>query len=123
MLLIRDFIISHFSQSQRSKGKSEKKKLPPLENLSRYTELLHDLPSKISSAYPGFRMRLYHNVTMDAASDSFQILCDLFCKYPHVDLCDVREISELRRGSEGELFIKVICTASLASFQFISLLF
>ena len=48
----------------------------------------------MSEYYPGWRMRIYHNVTTDQA-DQAQYLCDLVCKNPSLDLCDVRTVPEL----------------------------
>ena len=82
------------------------------ETLSRYTELLPTLAARIQTVYPGFRMRIYHNLTADQPSQSFDALCDLYCQYPHVDLCDVRDLPGIvplpdrvkRKGEYGLLF-------------------
>ena len=46
--------------------------------------------------YPGWRMRIYHNVT-SAQADQAEFLCQLECDHPSLDLCDVRRIPELAR--------------------------
>ena len=46
--------------------------------------------------YPGWRMRIYHNVTED--DHVFPLLCQLFCSHSHVDTCDTRQLP-----SEGDL--------------------
>ena len=58
---------------------------------ARYAELLQHLARTISSLYPGWRMRIYHNVT-DDQPQVLTRLCRLYCNNPHVDLCDARSL-------------------------------
>ena len=51
--------------------------------------LLPELVSKVSTSYPGFRVRVYHNVTDPAAG---RALCQRHCAHAHLDLCDVSEV-------------------------------
>ena len=55
----------------------------------------------MKSLYPGWRMRIYHNVTSGQA-DQAEFLCQLECDHPSLDLCDVRRIPELARHQELE---------------------
>ena len=59
----------------------------PTEYEERYTELLPTLAGRIHEAYPGWRMRVYHNVT--ASGSVGRGLCRLHCRFPHVDVCNV----------------------------------
>ena len=61
-----------------------------------YYSLLEPLAVNISRLYPGWRMRIYHNVTED--DEVFPHMCDLYCRYPHVDTCDMRH-----HPTEGDL--------------------
>ena len=61
------------------------------------------------SFYPGWRMRIYHNVTSDQTLVKYLILviwivfldynqvlnrlCKLYCTFDHVDFCDTRQYS------------------------------
>jgi len=56
--------------------------------------LVDDLLKDLVSLYPGWRMRIYHNVTSDQ-SDQQDFLCKLQCSYSYLDLCDVRQVPEL----------------------------
>ena len=58
---------------------------------ARYAELLQYLAATIASLYPGWRMRIYHNVT-DQQPNVIQRLCNLYCDHQHVDLCDTRRL-------------------------------
>ena len=48
----------------------------------------------LASLYPGWRMRIYHNVT-SAQADQASYLCGLACSHPSLDLCDVRALPSL----------------------------
>ena len=56
-----------------------------------YYTLLEPLAVNISQLYPGWRMRIYHNVT-DDQPQVLTRLCRLYCNNPHVDLCDARRL-------------------------------
>ena len=47
----------------------------------------------INHLYPGYIMRIYHNFTEN------QKLCELFCQNEHIDLCNVRKLGNLIKGS------------------------
>ena len=57
-------------------------------NSDQYYMLLEPLAVNISKLYPGWRMRIYHNITED--DEVFPHMCDLYCNHPHVDTCDMR---------------------------------
>ena len=42
----------------------------------------------MASLYPGWRMRIYHNVT-SAQPATLASLCSLYCGHQHVDMCDM----------------------------------
>ena len=60
----------------------------------RYLGLVEQLLKDLVDLYPGWRMRIYHNVTRDQ-EDQAQYLCQLQCQHHFLDLCDVRTIPEL----------------------------
>ena len=61
---------------------------------ARYAELLVSLARTVGSLYPGWRMRIYHNVT-SAQPAALASLCSLYCGHQHVDLCDTRRLPRL----------------------------
>ena len=68
-----------------------------------YSQPLAESASKI---YPGWRMRIYHNITDDDQmvvfkifkevlkhiAQAFSTLCNLYCDHDFVDLCDARNL-------------------------------
>ena len=60
----------------------------------RYLELLEELAVSVARMYPGWRMRIYHNVT-SAQPAALASLCSLYCGHQHVDLCDTRRLPGL----------------------------
>ena len=54
----------------------------------------------LASLYPGWRMRIYHNVT-SAQADQASYLCSLACSHPSLDLCDVRTLPSLVQHQVG----------------------
>merc|ERR1711963_468107 len=46
----------------------------------------------IQSFYPGWRMRIYHNITSDQTL-VLNRLCKLYCTFDHVDFCDTRKFA------------------------------
>ena len=66
----------------------------PLESTPRYLDLVEELARTIESLYPGWRMRIYHNVT-SAQPAALASLCSLYCGHQHVDLCDTRRLPGL----------------------------
>jgi hypothetical protein len=69
--------VSYFSRSCRSSA--------------RYAELLQTLATGARELYPGWRLRVYHNVTTEDTA-AWSRLCALYCTNPHVDLCDTRRL-------------------------------
>ena len=62
----------------------------------RYLGLVEQLLQDLVELYPGWRMRIYHNITED--DEVFPHMCDLYCNHPHVDTCDMRQ-----HPTEGDL--------------------
>ena len=58
---------------------------------ARYAELLQTLATGARELYPGWRLRVYHNVTTEDTA-AWSSLCALYCTNPHVDLCDTRRL-------------------------------
>lgn len=67
----------------------------------RYLGLVEDLLKTMVSLYPGWRMRIYHNVTTNQA-DELAFLCKLYCDYSYLDLCDVRQTPSLADHADLE---------------------
>ena len=60
----------------------------------KYFGSLHKRARTIAKVYPGFMMRIYHNVSAeDGAGTAF--LCKMVCVHAHVDLCDVTNLPTL----------------------------
>ena len=55
----------------------------------RYFSTISDKAGRIARYYPGWIMRVYHNLTKD---QEIQYLCPLRCKHSNVDLCHVEKI-------------------------------
>ena len=55
----------------------------------------------MSVLYPGWRVRIYHNVT-GSQEDQATYLCRLHCKHHLLDLCDVRDIPQLIQHQDLE---------------------
>merc|ERR1712106_1030718 len=57
----------------------------------RYAELLQPTATAIKEMYPGWRMRIYHNVTYED-SGVWSTFCKLYCANENIDFCDARDI-------------------------------
>ena len=66
----------------------------------RFQELLQPLASSAAKLYPGWRMRVYHNVTQ-GDKPAWTKLCQVYCHNEHVDLCDVHDLPAV-----GDLGVK-----------------
>ena len=58
--------------------------------------MMSSLAMSVTSLYPGWRMRIYTNVTPHDVV--FPMMCQLYCDHDHVDICDTRNLP-----SEGNL--------------------
>ena len=72
----------------------------------RYLTFLDSLLQRMTEIYPGWRMRIYHNVTQ-GQRDQADYLCNLTCTYPHLDLCDVRTIPSLAAHQDLESAVAI----------------
>lgn len=63
----------------------------PTDTEERFLELLQPLAESASKIYPGWRMRIYHNITKDDQM-AFSTFCKIYCEHDFVDLCDVRDL-------------------------------
>lgn len=64
--------------------------------MRRYHSRLHDLCLTVEKEYPGWSIRIYHNIS-DAPGHgklTHMKMCDIFCRFPHIDLCDVSALAE-----------------------------
>ncbi len=62
--------------------------------LERYSDLLNDIALSINKGYPDWVMRIYHNLTNaeGESKNTYIKMCDVFCRFSHVDLCYVPQI-------------------------------
>ena len=67
----------------------------------RYLVFLERLLQRMTELYPGWRVRIYHNVT-GGQRDQANYLCNLTCVYSHLDLCDIRKIPILAAHQDLE---------------------
>lgn len=63
----------------------------PTDTEERFLELLNPLVKEAAAIYPGWRMRIYHNVTKED-TQAFSTFCQLYCDHEFVDLCDARQL-------------------------------
>jgi len=57
----------------------------------RYYSVLRNISLTAEKWYPGWTIRIYHNA-LESDTEAFNSLCDIYCKFPHVDLCSVPEL-------------------------------
>lgn len=55
----------------------------------RYFSLLENISISVENEYPGYTIRIYHNLD---DKEGFKSLCDVFCKFGNVDLCSVNTL-------------------------------
>ncbi|XP_047493441.1 uncharacterized protein LOC125042024 [Penaeus chinensis] len=73
----------------------------------RYLSQLHGTAKDVERLYPGWVMRIYHNIT---STDVFghSELCRLYCENDHVDLCHIHDLPRLgnlnKRGVVGRMW-------------------
>lgn len=67
----------------------------------RYYKSINDVLQKTVDEYPGWFVRIYHNLSIKQPDDQlgYFLLHDARCRFQHVDLCDVTEIAH-RIGGE-----------------------
>ena len=53
---------------------------------------VRDLSDAVYQTFPGYYLRLYHNVSEH--NNKHSELCDLFCQNHHIDLCHAKKIGE-----------------------------
>ena len=55
----------------------------------RYYSNMRNISLTVAKQYPGYIIRIYHNVVDEPDSEGYRQLCNVYCRYPNVDLCDV----------------------------------
>lgn len=60
----------------------------------RYYSNLRNISLTVAKQYSGYIIRIYHNVIDEPDSEGFQQLCNVYCQYPNVDLCDVPALAD-----------------------------
>jgi len=64
----------------------------------RYFSLLRNISLTVDKQYPGWIIRIYHDI-LDGDEDAHDQLCKVYCRYPNVDLCSVPLLAN-RIGNE-----------------------
>ncbi|XP_047739499.1 uncharacterized protein LOC125178840 [Hyalella azteca] len=64
------------------------------EGTKRFLKQMYPRARRIALVYPGWLMRVYHNVSTDDVL-STRYICKLFCDMTHVDLCHVKDLPTL----------------------------
>lgn len=71
----------------------------------KYFKFLRENAVKINQFLPGWVMRLHHNI--DVETPEHKLLCEVYCSYSWVDLCDVsslwRRLSKRRKNKNFDL--------------------
>lgn len=71
----------------------------------KYFKFLRENAVKINQFLPGWVMRLHHNI--DVETPEHKLLCEVYCSYSWVDLCDVsslwRTLSKRRKNKNFDL--------------------
>ena len=57
----------------------------------RYYSFMQNISLTAAKKYPGWIIRIYHDTD---ENDSSNVLCDLYCSFSHIDLCNVRRLWE-----------------------------
>ena len=60
----------------------------------RYYSNLRNISLTAEKQYPGYIIRIYHNVVNEPDSEGYRQLCNVYCRYPNVDLCSVTELAD-----------------------------
>ena len=55
----------------------------------RYYSLLRNISLTVAKEYPGWIIRIYHNVIDEPDSEGYEQLCKVYCRYSNMDLCSV----------------------------------
>ena len=63
----------------------------PDNNERRYFSRIEFRAQEVLESYPGWTMRLYYDVDNEATKKR---LCDLYCRFPHLDLCNVNNLPQ-----------------------------
>ena len=58
----------------------------------RYYTALWNLSSTVEQSYPGWVVRIYHNLHERRDREGFKTLCAIYCRFAHVDLCSIESI-------------------------------
>ncbi|XP_023324060.1 uncharacterized protein LOC111698059 isoform X2 [Eurytemora carolleeae] len=68
---------------------------------TKYIELIEDIIPHAEMYYPGWRIRIYHNITrLEPDRMTRQELCRLYCTYHLIDLCDVTNLPSVGNLNE-----------------------
>ena len=59
--------------------------------MERFLGLFQPLAESARRLFPGWRLRIYHNVTSED-TEALDLFCQLHCNYSFVDLCDTRNL-------------------------------
>ncbi|CAL4087115.1 unnamed protein product, partial [Meganyctiphanes norvegica] len=71
------------------------------EESKKFVQQLYIRGKEVREQYPGWLMRVYHNVTIED-NESIRRLCRVYCNLPHVDLCDVKDLPHIGNLLEAQ---------------------
>ena len=63
----------------------------PTNTVERFLGLFQPLAETARRLFPGWRLRIYHNVTSED-TEALDVFCELHCNYGFIDLCDTRAL-------------------------------
>ena len=63
----------------------------PSDTVERFLGLFQPLAESARRLFPGWRLRIYHNVTSEDR-EALELFCQLYCNYSFLDLCDTRDL-------------------------------
>ena len=59
--------------------------------MERFLGLFQPLAETARRLFPGWRLRIYHNVSSED-TEALELFCELHCNYSFIDLCDTRDL-------------------------------
>ena len=59
----------------------------------RYFSLMDNISKKAAQVYPGWTIRIYHNIEEKQNPIGYQVMCKIYCNHENVDLCSINEIA------------------------------
>lgn len=71
----------------------------------RYYTLLRNISATAENEYPGWVVRIYHNLTATVGgepNEAYRHLCKVYCRHHNIDLCDVPRMADrFEKATDG----------------------